>query len=98
MPFLIIGLGVDNTFVITGAYFDRPDPTLPPAERIAMTLKRAGPSVLVSVAVGIPCLGRGRQHCLVTSSSYSVTDLVFPYLTYCRIWRAAGTSDFPLCQ
>eukprot|EP00210_Caulerpa_lentillifera_P000460 g443.t1 len=47
LPFLILGLGIDDTFVIIGAY-QRVDPYLPVLEKIALTLETAGSSIFVT--------------------------------------------------
>lgn len=44
LPFILIGIGVDDMFVIVGA-FDHTDPDLPVQERVALGLKRCGVSV-----------------------------------------------------
>eukprot|EP00904_Undaria_pinnatifida_P008203 jgi/Undpi1/4512/HiC_scaffold_18.g07866.m1 len=44
LPFILIGIGVDDMFVIVAAY-DQTDPALPVEERIAFGLKRCGVSV-----------------------------------------------------
>ncbi|CAM9459401.1 unnamed protein product [Scytosiphon promiscuus] len=44
LPFILIGIGVDDMFVIVAAY-DHTDPTLPVEERIALGVKRCGVSV-----------------------------------------------------
>lgn len=44
LPFILIGIGVDDMFVIVAAY-DQTDPALPVEERIALGLKRCGVSV-----------------------------------------------------
>mmetsp|Transcript_8078 Transcript_8078/g.29371 ORF Transcript_8078/g.29371 Transcript_8078/m.29371 type:complete len:963 (-) Transcript_8078:272-3160(-) len=47
LPFVIIGIGVDDSFVIMNA-FDRTDPKKPVPERIADTLAHAGVSIMVT--------------------------------------------------
>ena len=49
LPFLILGLGIDDTFVIVGAY-QRVQYDLPVQEKIAQTLERAGSSIFVTSA------------------------------------------------
>ncbi|CAM9122089.1 unnamed protein product, partial [Laminaria digitata] len=44
LPFILIGIGVDDMFVILAAY-DHTDPDLPVEERVALGLKRCGVSV-----------------------------------------------------
>jgi hypothetical protein len=47
LPFVIIGIGVDDSFVIMNA-FDRTDSKLPVPERIAEALSHAGVSIMVT--------------------------------------------------
>eukprot|EP00210_Caulerpa_lentillifera_P002799 g2674.t1 len=47
LPFLILGLGIDDTFVIIGAYHGV-NTDLNVAEKIAQTLERAGSSIFVT--------------------------------------------------
>ncbi|CAN0269125.1 unnamed protein product, partial [Ascophyllum nodosum] len=44
LPFILIGIGVDDMFVIVAA-FDHTDPSLPVEERMALSLKRSGVSI-----------------------------------------------------
>ncbi|CAM9472608.1 unnamed protein product [Ascophyllum nodosum] len=44
LPFILIGIGVDDMFVIVAA-FDHTDPALPVEERVALGLKRCGVSI-----------------------------------------------------
>jgi len=52
LPFLILGLGIDDTFVIVGAY-QRLDSFLPVEEKIARTLETAGSSIFVTSATDV---------------------------------------------
>ncbi|GMH37982.1 hypothetical protein BSKO_05866 [Bryopsis sp. KO-2023] len=47
VPFLLIGLGVDDTFIILGQ-FKRTDKRLPPEERISIAMSKAGSSIFVT--------------------------------------------------
>ncbi|GMH38064.1 hypothetical protein BSKO_05948 [Bryopsis sp. KO-2023] len=47
VPFLLVGLGMDDTFVIMGAYSMVPH-DLPLEQRIAETMKQAGSSIMVT--------------------------------------------------
>lgn len=47
VPFLLVGLGMDDTFVIMGAYSLIPH-TTPIEERISLTMQKAGSSILVT--------------------------------------------------
>merc|ERR1719436_2340676 len=47
LPFVILGIGVDDSFVIMNA-FDRTDPMLPVPKRIATAISHAGISIMVT--------------------------------------------------
>lgn len=47
VPFLILGLGIDDTFIILGQY-RKADPTASLVDRVAFALSKAGPSILVT--------------------------------------------------
>lgn len=47
LPFLLLGLGMDDTFVIMGAYH-RTDVHLPGEDRVALAMRSAGSSILVT--------------------------------------------------
>jgi len=47
LPFVVLGIGVDDSFVIVNA-LDRTDRALPPAERVARALSHAGVSIMVT--------------------------------------------------
>lgn len=52
LPFLLLGIGVDDMFVIVNQY-DHMDPTLDPATRIGKALASAGASILVTSATDV---------------------------------------------
>lgn len=47
VPFLLVGLGVDDTFIIMGQ-FKRTNRRLLPEERISLAMSRAGSSIFVT--------------------------------------------------
>ncbi|CAB9506448.1 Pick C1-like protein 1 [Seminavis robusta] len=47
LPFVIFGIGLDDTFIIVGAYL-RTDPTKDPVERIRETMEEVGMSVSIT--------------------------------------------------
>merc|ERR1719223_1964992 len=47
LPFVILGIGVDDSFVIMNA-FDHTDPTMDPPRRMAEALSHAGASIMVT--------------------------------------------------
>ena len=47
LPFMVMGVGLDDTFIITGAYF-RTDPNLTVERRIEITMKEVGLSIALT--------------------------------------------------
>jgi len=47
LPFVIFGVGLDDTFIITGAYF-RTSPSKDPVERIRETMEEVGSSIFLT--------------------------------------------------
>lgn len=47
VPFLIMGMGIDDTFIIMG-YFRKTDPDVSPADRVANTMSKAGASIFIT--------------------------------------------------
>lgn len=58
LPFLLVGLGMDNAFVIIGSYQVQ-DPTIEAVEKVALTLKRAGPSIFVTSSTDVIAFALG---------------------------------------
>lgn len=70
LPFLILGLGVDDTFVIIGAY-QRVKYDLPVEEKICQTLERAGSSILITSATDFLAFLMGTYTRLPALQSFS---------------------------
>lgn len=56
LPFLVLGVGIDNIFIITDC-FDRQDPKLPVPERIATSLSRVGASITMTTVTDLVAFG-----------------------------------------
>lgn len=58
LPFVVFGVGLDDTFIITGAYF-RTDPRKDPVDRIQETMEEVGGSIsLTTITTTVAfCLG-----------------------------------------
>ena len=57
-PFILLGIGIDNAFVISGAY-DRTDESLPVEERVRLTMLSAGMSVTATTLTDVAALYLG---------------------------------------
>ena len=77
-----MGLGIDDTFVIVGAY-QRMQFDLPVSEKIAQTLERAGSSIFVTSATDFLAFLMGlytRLPALRQFSSYAALAIMFDFL------------------
>ncbi|XP_033736833.1 protein patched homolog 1-like [Pecten maximus] len=74
LPFLLLGIGVDDLFVIMGAYKSLPDgySERPVHERMAMTLKHAGVSITVTSLTDMCAFGIGATTVLPALRSFCV--------------------------
>jgi len=81
LPFLILGLGIDDTFVIVGAY-QRVPYHLPVEEKMALTLERAGSSIFVTSATDFCAFLMGlytRLPALRAFSAYAAMAIFFDF-------------------
>ncbi|XP_069127848.1 patched domain-containing protein 3-like isoform X2 [Argopecten irradians] len=74
LPFLLLGIGVDDLFVIMGAYKSLPEgySDRPIHERMAMTLKHAGVSITVTSLTDMCAFGIGATTVLPALRSFCV--------------------------
>ncbi|GLI67802.1 hypothetical protein VaNZ11_012090 [Volvox africanus] len=83
LPFLLVGVGVDNTFIIISNYFDQ-DPDAPIEYRMGEALGLAGSSITVSCMTNVIAFAVGTYTSLEALLSFSVyasigTLLVFVF-------------------
>eukprot|EP01025_Chloroclados_australasicus_P040915 TRINITY_DN4307_c0_g1_i2.p1 TRINITY_DN4307_c0_g1~~TRINITY_DN4307_c0_g1_i2.p1 ORF type:complete len:662 (-),score=78.23 TRINITY_DN4307_c0_g1_i2:28-2013(-) len=84
LPFLLLGLGVDDSFVIVGAYFKeatKQDLTVP--ERISATMRSAGTSITVTSVTDLAAFAIGTWTdlpALRDFSIYATLGILFTYL------------------
>ncbi|GIL93418.1 hypothetical protein Vretimale_6063 [Volvox reticuliferus] len=71
LPFLLVGVGVDNTFVIISNYFDQ-DPDAPIEYRMGEALGLAGSSITVSCMTNVIAFAVGTYTSLEALLSFSV--------------------------
>ncbi|KAG2425628.1 hypothetical protein HYH02_015000 [Chlamydomonas schloesseri] len=71
LPFLLVGVGVDNTFVIVSNYFDQ-DPDAPIEHRLGEALALAGSSITVSCMTNVIAFAVGTYTSLEALLSFSV--------------------------
>ena len=78
LPFILIGIGIDNTFVLVYA-FDKTDTALPVPKRIALAFMRAGISMNIKTP---PSLMKTSHDAEVTSSKQTVIIILTLTLTH----------------
>ncbi|KAG2500556.1 hypothetical protein HYH03_001327 [Edaphochlamys debaryana] len=71
LPFLLVGVGVDNTFVIVSNYFDQ-DPDAPIEHRMGEALALAGSSITVSCMTNVIAFAVGAYTNLEALLSFSI--------------------------
>ena len=82
LPFLLLGIGVDDAFVIVKA-FDRTDETLPPRKRLGLALSSAGASITTTSLTDIGAFLIGTNTSLPALRAFSIyaaTCLGFTWL------------------
>lgn len=95
LPFVIFGVGLDDTFVIMGAYA-RTDPKLDPLERIYETMEEVGTSITLTTLTSTLAFGLG---CLASVPAvywlclYAVPTILFVYLYQITFFVAAIIMD-----
>lgn len=100
LPFLLLGLGVDDTFVIVGA-FARTDKKLSAEERIGIAMQSAGSSVLVTTLtdfvaflVGIYTQLPALQSFCAFAAAGILFDFVFQVIFLCLWSSICGKEPF----
>eukprot|EP00198_Chlamydomonas_reinhardtii_P012461 XP_001701798.1 sterol sensing 5-transmembrane protein [Chlamydomonas reinhardtii] len=71
LPFLLVGVGVDNTFVIVSNYFDQ-DPDAPIEHRLGEAMALGGSSITVSCLTNVIAFAVGTYTSLEALLSFSV--------------------------
>ena len=71
LPFLILGMGLDDTFVLIGAY-QKMQYDLPVVEKISQTLEHAGASIFVTSATDCCALILGLYTSLPAMRAFAV--------------------------
>lgn len=89
-PFILLGIGIDNAFVIAGA-FDRTDESLPIEERVRLTMKSAGMSVTATTLTDVAALYLGsltRLPAVEWFCYYTGTAILFVYFEHITVFVA----------
>lgn len=95
LPFLLLGLGIDDAFIITSE-FDRTPSTLPVRERIAHALSHAGVSITITSITDVVAFGIGSSTILPALSSfciYAAIGVMFDFLFQVTFFVACLTID-----
>ena len=95
LPFVIFGIGLDDTFIVMGAY-TRTDPSLDITERIHETVEEVGTSITLTTLTSTLAFGLG---CLASIPAiywlclYAIPIIVFVYLYQITFFIAAVVLD-----
>eukprot|EP00448_Togula_jolla_P017809 CAMPEP_0170584290 /NCGR_PEP_ID=MMETSP0224-20130122/8611_1 /TAXON_ID=285029 /ORGANISM="Togula jolla, Strain CCCM 725" /LENGTH=883 /DNA_ID=CAMNT_0010907717 /DNA_START=89 /DNA_END=2740 /DNA_ORIENTATION=+ len=95
LPFVILGIGVDDSFVIMNA-FDRTDKSLSTVERMAQALSHAGVSVLVTSLTDFVAFAISVSSALPALSSfcmYAAFSVIMLFLLQLTFFAALATFD-----
>ncbi|KXZ49350.1 hypothetical protein GPECTOR_22g944 [Gonium pectorale] len=95
LPFLLVGVGVDNTFVIVSNYFDQ-DPDAPIEHRMGEALGLAGSSITVSCMTNIIAFAVGTYtslQALLSFSIYASIGTLFVFIYQVTVFPAILTLD-----
>ncbi|CAN0203161.1 unnamed protein product [Ascophyllum nodosum] len=95
LPFILLGIGVDDMFVIVAA-FDHTDPDLPVEERVALGLKRCGSSVTYTSLTNFVSFMLGSTSSLPAVEYfclYAGTAILFDYFLQVTLFVALLAMD-----
>jgi len=95
LPFVILGIGVDDSFVIINA-LDRTDPSKPVPERIAQALSHAGASVMVTSLTDFVAFAISVSSALPALSAfcmYAAFSVLFLFLLQITFFAALAAFD-----
>eukprot|EP00903_Cladosiphon_okamuranus_P015713 g14505.t1 len=95
LPFILVGIGVDDAFVIVAAY-DHTDPALPIEERVALGVKRCGVSITYTSLTNFFAFLLGSQSSLPAVEYfclYASTAILFDFFLQMTAFVAVLTMD-----
>ncbi|CAD7701856.1 unnamed protein product [Ostreobium quekettii] len=95
LPFLLLGLGTDDTFVIVGAYHQT-DAALPGEDRIAQAMRAAGSSILVTSVTDMVAFLMGSYTelpALRAFSAYATLGIIFDFFYQVTFFLACLALD-----
>eukprot|EP00903_Cladosiphon_okamuranus_P022061 g20288.t1 len=95
LPFILVGIGVDDAFVIVAAY-DNTDPAMPIAERVALGVKRCGVSIFYTSLTNFFAFLLGSQSALPAVEYfclYASTAILFDFFLQMTAFVAVLTMD-----
>lgn len=95
LPFVILGIGVDDSFVIMNA-LDRTDPTKPVPERIAQAISHAGASIMVTSLTDFVAFAISVSSALPALSAfcmYAAFSVLFLFVLQITFFAALASFD-----
>eukprot|EP00752_Nemacystus_decipiens_P008590 g7670.t1 len=95
LPFILVGIGVDDAFVIVAA-FDHTDPSLPVVERVALGVKRCGVSITYTSLTNFFAFLLGSQSALPAVQYfclYASVSILFDFFLQMTAFVAVLTMD-----
>ena len=90
LPFIIVGIGVDDMFIIVAA-FDAQDDKLPSSERLALALRRCGISITYTSVTDVVAFYLGATSALPAIQVfclYAATSILFNYVFQITMFSA----------
>jgi len=95
LPFILVGIGIDDAFVITNA-FDKTDAKLPIPDRIEQAMQRIGMSITLTSLTDIAAFGLGATSAFPSVQYfciYAAISCAFVWILHCTSYCALLAMD-----